>query len=91
MFTACTERKVKDQIIQSFSEVSSPLRIVIATSAFGMGIDCPNIRQVIHFGSPEDVESYVQESGRAGKDGKLACALLLSRKGIGRSLDKQME
>lgn len=91
MFTACTERKVKDQIIRSFTEVSSPLRIVIATAAFGMGIDCPNIRQVIHFGPTEDVESYVQESGRAGRDGKLACALLVSCKGVKHSLDKQME
>lgn len=45
-----------------------------------MGINCPDIRQVIHWGPSQDVESYIQETGRAGRDGKDSCALLFVNK-----------
>jgi ATP-dependent DNA helicase RecQ len=54
------------------------LRVVIATNAFGMGIDIPDIRTVVHFGIPGSVEDYSQEMGRAGRDGLPARAVLLS-------------
>ncbi len=68
MFTACTHPPVKDSILQSYCNPSSCLRVVIATVAFGMGLDCPNVRHIIHWGVPDDVESYLQETGRAGRD-----------------------
>ena len=72
---------MKSDIIKSFTSPTSPLRVVCDTIAFGLGIDCPDVRQVIHLGIPDDIELYIQESGRAGRDGNPALALMLKTKG----------
>lgn len=55
----------------------SSFNIMCATTAFGMGIDVPTIRFVIHYGLPRGMESFTQESGRAGRDNKAACSIIL--------------
>ena len=79
MFFKGTDNVVKEKIIANFT-TSSCLRIVICTDAFGMGIDCCDVTSIIHYGVPGDVETYVQQVGRAGREGQQSYAILLHSK-----------
>jgi len=68
---------VRHRTQQDFMEDRFP--VVVATKAFGLGIDKSNLRLVVHYSLPDSLESYVQETGRAGRDGKVARAVLLFR------------
>ena len=68
----------RSQVQDMFDE--ELIDIVVATKAFGMGIDKPNIRYVIHYDMPGDLESYYQEAGRSGRDGETAYCVLLYHK-----------
>ncbi|MEF2175306.1 MAG: RecQ family ATP-dependent DNA helicase, partial [Candidatus Absconditabacteria bacterium] len=67
--------EVKSQIQDNF--VNGKLNLIVATNAFGMGVDKENVRYVIHYGIPSSIENYVQEAGRGGRDGELSNCIIL--------------
>ena len=60
MFTVPTRQAVKESTLHSLPQSDGILRVIVATMDFGMGLDCPNIRQVVHWGPSSDIEPYLQ-------------------------------
>ena len=79
---------VKDQRQKEWQ--NDTVRVMVATNAFGMGIDKPDVRVVIHIDSPDSLEAYFQEAGRAGRDGMKAYAVLLYNDSDHHKLDKRI-
>ena len=69
---------MKEAILEAFVKKDSSLRLVIATTAFGMGLDIPDVHQIVHVGAPHSLEMYAQESGRGGRDGNRCKAIIIS-------------
>lgn len=87
-FHAGLEPSVKDERQNAWQ--NDEVRVIVATNAFGMGIDKPDVRLVIHYDCPDSLEAYFQEAGRAGRDGNKSYAVLLYNNSDSRKLEKRI-
>ena len=87
-YHAGLDQVVKDERQKAWTD--DRYRVVVATNAFGMGIDKPDVRTVIHMDIPSSIEAYFQEAGRAGRDGNRSYAVLLHSPGDKRSVSKRI-
>ena len=90
VFTAASDSDVREEVLKEFCKVASTLKLLIATTAFGLGVDCKYIKRVINYGTPGTLEELVQELGRVGKDGSEAEAVLY-HKNIGKKITHAMK
>ncbi len=77
MFHAGTPNEGQSHVIEQETNEESHLRIIICTVAFGMGVNFEGFNMVIHYGPSKNIESYVQECRRSGRDGKTSVCHLL--------------
>ena len=87
-YHAGLDAAVKDERQRAWQQ--DEIRVMVATNAFGMGIDKPDVRLVIHIDCPDSMEAYFQEAGRAGRDGRKAYAVLLYNHADQRKLEKRI-
>ena len=87
-YHAGLDTTVKDERQQAWQH--DQVRVMVSTNAFGMGIDKPDVRLVIHIDCPDSIEEYFQEAGRAGRDGFKAYAVLLYNDADERKLEKRI-
>ena len=71
-----TPEALKTKVLDNFVPMDGLVRVVVATTALGMGVNIPNVERVCHFGIPDTVEENVQEIGRAGRDGRKSHGIL---------------
>ncbi|CAH3178253.1 unnamed protein product, partial [Porites evermanni] len=77
MLHSCSPPSNKVAVLKSFQDPKGVIRILVATIAFGMGVDCRAVHRTIHFGPSKNLKAFVQESDRAGRDGKPSVSYLL--------------
>ena len=88
MFHADTPTKRKEHILQDFVKPDSAIRVLLVTSAFGMGVNVQGLHTVIHYSPSRDFDDYFQESGRVGRDNKQSHAVVVNFPGRNKGVVK---
>lgn len=76
MYHSKTPQDIKENVLSDLMSADGSIRLVIATSALGMGVNLPNIKRIVMFGVPESMESYLQAVGRGGRDGSEVLSIM---------------
>ena len=90
MYHAGTPEQVKAHIVKELTSEQSHIRLLICTTAFGMGVNCKGVHECIHFGPSQNIENYVQESGRVGRDGQPSVSRIFYNNMLLRGCDSRM-
>ena len=77
MYHAATATDVQLEIVKDFENETGVIRVLFATIAFGMGVNVRGVHTIMHLGVPSDIDDYIQESGRGGRDGKQSVSILV--------------
>lgn len=91
MLHSCSPEKNKEAVLNAFQKEDSCVRVLVATIAFGMGVDCKGVHRTVHFGPSKNIEAYIQETGRAGRDGKQSVGFLVYHGLLLNHVDKDMK
>ena len=91
LFTSASRAVIRAEVLKEFCREETNLRLIIATTAFGLGVDCRDITRVINWGVPNSLEELVQETGRADRNGSQSEAILYYGKGAHQHICNQVK
>ena len=91
MLHSLSSKSVKQVVLEEMGKENGCIKVLICTIAFGMGVNCKGVNRVIHFGPSKSIEAYIQESGRAGRDGNPSWAILLYQSLMLINVDQEMK
>ena len=90
MFHSCTTDAVKDALREDMEKENGKIRILIATSPVGMGVNYKGLNNILHYGPPKDLDAFIQQLGRAGRDGTQSYQMLIYNGRHLRKLEEDM-
>ncbi len=91
MLHSCSPQANKETVLEAFQHENSGLKVLVATIAFGMGIDCKGVYRTIHFGPAKNIKVHIQETGLAERDGKQSVSYVIYQGILLSHVDKEIK